>query len=153
MRRKCDRQGRGRDSGNVNDDRKNILLHTVVKSLKTLSQYLYRNVCIQEGRGWWQTGESSATVFARLSVCLRFSHRNYRLKLARILLRVYVVLATAHFSRAMKWRVIQLHAATLAWHDGQAILDSNAVNNVDSSEARIIVTCSNYGDWWVTQAE
>jgi hypothetical protein len=128
-------------------------LHTAVKSLKTVSKYLYRKVCIQERLGWWQTGESSATVFVTLSVCLKFSHRNHRLKLARILLQVYVELATTHFSRAMKLRVIQLHAATLARHDGQHILDSNTVNNADRSEARSIVTCSNYGDWWVTLAE
>ena len=40
-----------RDSGNINDDRKNILLHTAVKSLKTVSKYLYRKVCIQERLG------------------------------------------------------------------------------------------------------
>jgi hypothetical protein len=47
----CSESVTDRDSGNINDDRKNILLHTAVKSLKTVSKYLYRKVCIQERLG------------------------------------------------------------------------------------------------------
>lgn len=60
----------------------------------------------------------------------QFSHRNHLWKLARSLLRVYFVLATAHYSR-----VIQRYAATLAWRKGQDIQ-----NYVDSSDSRSIVS-------------
>ena len=117
--------GRGHDSGNINDDRKNILLRTAVSHWKTVSQYLDWKVCIQDGLGWWKTGEGSATMFVTLSVCLKFSHLNHRLKLARSLLRGYFELETAQFSRAMQRHVIQLYASTLAWRDGQDFPDSN----------------------------